>query len=306
MISSPRSAAVRARAVRAGILPLTVLTLALAGCAGSPAASPAPTASDADDASTGAAALLPDDIRERGTITVAVTNSPYPPMAYPGDDGAMTGFDIALVDAVSERLGVKAEYDPVDFDKIIPGVAAGTADLGASALTDNIERQKSVDFVDYFSAGLAWAAAPDASIDRDDACGLTIAVQKNSWPDADVQERSDTCEADGKSAIEILRFDPQEDVIAAVVAGDADAFVAESPVTLHAVDKQSADLALVGDTYYASLYGVAVDPSHEGLTDAVAAAMQELFEDGTYEKLLADWGFTSGGIDDPTVNGGTE
>lgn len=281
-------------------LAAAVLAIALAGCAG--ATAPAPSTST--EPSADPAALLPDDIRERGTLTVAVSNSPYPPMVFPGEDSEMTGFDIALADAVGERLGLTPEYVAVDFDRIIPDVAAAKADLGVSALTDNPERQESVDFVDYLSAGLAWAAPVGADVDVDHACGLTIAVQKNSWPDADVVERSDACVAAGEPAIEVLRFDPQEDVIAAVVDGQADALIAESPVTLHAVDQRADVLALVGDTYYASLYGVAVDPAAKGLTEAVAAALAELFADGTYEKLLADWGFASGAVAEPTVNGG--
>ena len=42
-------------------------------------------------------------------------------------------------------------------------------DSGMSAFTDTVEREKTVDFVTYFSAGIQWAQKPGAGIDPNNA-----------------------------------------------------------------------------------------------------------------------------------------
>ena len=50
-------------------------------------------------------------------------------------------------------MGLKVKVVNATFDSIIPGLAAGKYDMGASSFTDTKEREKTVDFVDYFTAG---------------------------------------------------------------------------------------------------------------------------------------------------------
>ncbi len=45
-------------------------------------------------------------------------------------------------------MGLKAKFINANFETIIPGLAAGRYDLGASSFTDTKEREKTVDFVD--------------------------------------------------------------------------------------------------------------------------------------------------------------
>ena len=63
-----------------------------------------------------------------------------------------------------------------NFETIIPGLAAGRYDLGASSFTDTKEREKTVDFVDYFTAGDSFYAKSSANPAIEtlaDLCGKT-------------------------------------------------------------------------------------------------------------------------------------
>ncbi|MGH8881305.1 MAG: transporter substrate-binding domain-containing protein, partial [Stackebrandtia sp.] len=103
------------------------------------------------------AARLPPQIAESGRLLVGV-NVPYQPNEYRDPHtGEIIGFDVDLMDAVAVVLGVRAEYREADFEKIIPQIEAGTIDVGMSSFTDNRIREQTVDFVDYFSAGIQWA-----------------------------------------------------------------------------------------------------------------------------------------------------
>jgi polar amino acid transport system substrate-binding protein len=57
------------------------------------------------------------------------------------------------VKALGAVMGLKVKVVNATFDSIIPGLAAGKYDLGASSFTDTKMREKQVDFVDYFTAG---------------------------------------------------------------------------------------------------------------------------------------------------------
>ena len=59
----------------------------------------------------------------------------------------------------------------------IPGLAAGRYDLGASSFTDTKEREKTVDFVTYYSAGISFYAKSSSNpgvTKLADLCGKTV------------------------------------------------------------------------------------------------------------------------------------
>ena len=61
--------------------------------------------------------------------------------------------DVDLAKAIGQTLGLKVKIVKAGFDAIIPGLASGKYDLSLSSFTDSKEREKTVDFVTYFSAG---------------------------------------------------------------------------------------------------------------------------------------------------------
>ena len=71
--------------------------------------------------------------------------------------GKIVGFDVDLMNAIAATLGLTPEYREADFAKIIPSIQGGTFNVGMSSFTDTKEREETVDFVTYFSAGSLWA-----------------------------------------------------------------------------------------------------------------------------------------------------
>ncbi len=61
------------------------------------------------------------------------------------------GFDVELMAAIGEKLGLEVEFKSYKFDALITGVQAGTEfDMVASAMTITEERMQSVDFSDPY------------------------------------------------------------------------------------------------------------------------------------------------------------
>ena len=251
-----------------------------------------------DDA---AAALLPAEVADSGTLMIG-TDPTYAPNEFKDEAGEPIGWGIELAEGIAAKLGLTPEFQVSKFDNIIPSVTGEKVNIGMSSFTDTVERQKQVDFVNYYTAGIQWASAAGNDVDPDDACGLKVAVQATTYEDTDeVPAKSEACVAAGKPAIEKLQYDTQDAATNAVVLGQADALSADSPVTLYAIAQTGGKLQPAGDTFDVAPYGVAVGKD-SGLVEAIQAALQSMVDDGSYGKILDDWGVADGGIDEITIN----
>lgn len=245
------------------------------------------------------------DIEASGKLQVG-TIVDYPPNEFKTDDGEPTGWAVDLVAAVADELGLEVEWEVLQFDGILPRIEAGGIDMGVGSFGDNLERQKVVDFVNYYNAGSLWAAAPGHDVDPDNACGLTVAVMAAGTQHLiELPERSAQCEADGKEPIEILPFTGQPEVTNAVVAEKADAFSADSPVTLDAVAQLDGQIEVVGELFDTMPYGFPIVKNSE-LSEHVRDALQTLIDDGTYLQILESGNSELGAISEATINAGTE
>lgn len=246
--------------------------------------------------------LLPQDVRDRGVLRIGI-NPNYPPNEFKDASGAPAGWGVDLGDAVAAKLGLKPEWQSMQFDSIIPRIHGGTLDMSSSSFTDTVERQKSVDFVDYYEAGSQWVSPKGKPVDPNRACGLRIAVKATTVQETvELPARSEKCVAAGKEPLRVVAFSLQPEATQAVASGGADAFSADSPIAGDAVAQLGDHLQLSGDVFDAAPYGL-VTPRGSALTRAVQAAVQSLMDDGTYGKILRGAGVESGAVDRATVNG---
>ncbi|MEO6886296.1 MAG: ABC transporter substrate-binding protein [Jatrophihabitantaceae bacterium] len=279
--------------------------LTLTGCASNKEGPAAPTGSVsavvAKDATL--AAMVPAKIQAAGKLVIGV-NPPYTPNEFV-QNGKVVGFDVDLLDAVAKVLGLTTSYQQAEFDKIIPAVTAGTYDMGMSSFTDNKTREKTVDFVTYFSAGILWASPTGKTVDPNNACGLKVAVQTTTVEDTDeIPAKSKACVAAGKKAIDKVQFASQDNATNAVVLGQVDAMSADSPVTAYAVKQSAGKLQLAGGVSESTPYGWPI-PKGSALGPALQKALQKLIDNGAYDQICKRWGVESGEITTSVINGAT-
>lgn len=280
-------------------------SLALSGCVtnteGGPAGGGATGEAIEVSKSEAAAKLVPADVAERGVLQVG-TDATYAPNQYAGPDGNPIGWEVELVEAVAAKLDLKVEWEKSGFDQIIPRVNGGTLDMGSSSFTDTVERQKSVDFVDFYNAGLQFVRGADEKELTDDLCGLKIGVQATTTSDDYLTEKSKECQDAGKPAIEILKKDGQDEATNDVVLGNVPYMLADSPIAQNSVQQSDGKVVLDGEIFDAAPYGLALKKDGE-LTEAVQVAMQELIDEGTYQKILEKWGVEAGAVEKAEING---
>jgi polar amino acid transport system substrate-binding protein len=291
--------------VRLGVPALTVL--ALAGCGSSSKSSTSPTTSSSASASANAtiAAQVPAAIKSKGTLNVA-TEAQYAPNEFIAPDGhTVIGMDADLITAINAVMGLKTNLINSNFETIIPGLAAGRYDLGVSSFTDTKEREKTVDFVTYYSAGISFYAKTSANpgvTKISDLCGKTVAVEKGTTELEEATKESGRCTKEGKKAVNVLSFPGQNPVNLALASGRAEVGMVDSPVAAYQIKKTGGQFKLVGVSYGFAPYGIAI-PKKSGMTTPILAALKELIANGTYTQILAKWGIQSGAITTPKVNG---
>ncbi len=251
------------------------------------------------------AAKVPAKIKSAGKIVVG-TDASYAPNEFIGTDGTtVEGMDVDLFNAVAAKLGLKAEYHNAGFDTIILGVTGGKYDVGVSSFTINPDRKKQVNMVSYFNEGTQWVtkAGNPKKVDPNNACGLTIGVQKGTVQETDdLPKKQKACKDAGKPEMTIVSQEKQDQVTADLVSGKTDAMLADSPIGLYAVKQTNGQLEALGAIYDAAPYGFVVPKDETDFAQAIADALKAIKKDGSYDAALSKWGNESGGITDFAVN----
>jgi ABC-type amino acid transport substrate-binding protein len=248
------------------------------------------------------AATVPDDIKSTGKLVVGV-NVPYAPNEFKNSSGEIVGFDVDLINAVAKTLGLKPEYQEALFSDIIPGVQSGQYNVGMSSFTDTLERQQQVDFVTYFEAGTLWAQRTGSGIDPNAACGLKVGMTPGSTHETvEIPAKSDQCVAAGLAPIQPVVYDRQDQLTAALIAGEIDAISADSPVTGFAIKGSGGQLEPAGDVFDTAPYGWPVKKDSP-LADSLRQALEHVMSTGEYKAIATKWGVDKGMIAKPVING---
>jgi polar amino acid transport system substrate-binding protein len=290
------------------------LVAAAAGCGGggsssdnaSSAAGSAPAKPVSVDAA--AAKQLPAAVKQKGVLVVA-TDPTYAPDEFIDKDGkTIVGFDPDLSVALGKKLGVKVRVVNSTFDSIIPGLAAKKYDLGISSHNDTKERQKTVDFVDYFVAGSSFyvkAQGGPAINALADLCGHKVAVEKGTTQADDAIAQDKRCRAQGKPGVTSLVLPDQNGANLALSSGRADVGMADTPVAAYIAEQSGGQFKVVGKQYATAPHGIAV-PKDSGLAEPVRMAIKSLIAEGEYGRILEKWGVSDIAIAEPKINGATE
>jgi polar amino acid transport system substrate-binding protein len=292
---------------RLGVPALAVLALAGCGSSSSSSTTSSSTTSTSASSSENAsiAAQVPAAIKSKGTLTVAA-DATYAPNEFVASDGhTVIGMDADLMKALGEVMGLKVKLVNATFETIIPGLASGKYDIGASSFTDTKEREKTVDFVDYFNAGISFyakASSNPAVSTVADLCGKTVSVEKGTTEQEESEAQSKKCTKEGKKAVTVLSFPDQNGANLAISSGRAELGMADSPVAAYQVKQSAGAFKSVGEPYGIAPYGLAI-PKGNGMAKPVSEALKVLIGNGAYKKILEKWGVQAGAISEPKING---
>lgn len=179
------------------------------------------TAAPADTQSTDVGSL---NLIDPTKLTVGMTLQ-FKPQMYLDDNGDPAGYDVILVKALAEKMGVELDIKNLDFNGLIPGLVSKKFDMVSVGLSATDERKKSVDFSrEYVPYAQILAAKADdsteATIDAWNTSDKTITSLQGSTAEQLVKSTFPTATSSS--------FPDQNAAFLQVSTGRADGIVVEN------------------------------------------------------------------------------
>jgi polar amino acid transport system substrate-binding protein len=262
------------------------------------------TLSFAAAASLAAAPCFADDIKAG-----SITNSP-PMISYASDGTTLQGAIVDLAAAMGKQMGRRIVFESIPFNALIPAMQAKRIDITFTMMNDTPEREKLLDFVDFFNLGtmlLVRKGNPDHVESLETLCGKKVSTVQGSTQIKLVDDASARCRPDGKPANENLPYAQPSDARLQVQTGHVAAFLGNTPVMIY-LAKTAGDGTVFdvvrGHEYQPVPLGIGVDKANAALRDQLQKSLDALIADGTYRKILEKHGVESGAVKSATINGG--
>ncbi len=227
-----------------------------------------------------------------GVLTIATDEPAYAPWIVDNDPANGLGYEGAVARAVSERLGYAPEqlrFTRVGFEEAMaPGPK--TFDFDINQVTIAGDRRDSVDFSSpYYAVAQSVIALSTnhAAKSRSlaDLTELSLGAQRNSTSLAAIEGTIRPLQAP-------TSFDTTDAAKAALQSGEVDAIVVDLPTGFHITEEQIPGSVIVGQfprpNDVTEFYGAVLEKDSP-LTGCVSAALDGLYDDGTLDKLIAQW-----------------
>ena len=235
------------------------------------------------------------------TLAVALGS---PPDDFRDAKGEMAGWEIDIMRAATESLGLTLDMRPTSFDSLIPGLQAKRFDGATGQIGISEAREKIVDMVGTLIANELFAGLADTTVKvngLEDLCGLTVGTTRGSREMVFAADQNPKCEAAGKKPINALAFTDGNGAAEAVMSKRADLFWLGSTAVSYFVAQSKGRAKVVGAYTDPSYIGVAL-PKGSDLAAPLQAAIQHIVDDGTYTKIVTKWGLEGNGIKQAPLN----
>ena len=223
------------------------------------------------------------EIQSRGTIVIAVDVG-NPPFGATNAEQQPEGADIDTARLLAQDLGVEVEFISVTGPNRVPFLQTGQADLVLASFSMTPERARSVNFSNPYGALklVIWAPESVELNSIEDLAGKRIGVTRGGIQDTDITRMA-------PEGTEIVRFDNDATVTAAMLAGQVDAFATADHLARAIAnanpEKQLENKVTIRDSYYA----VGVRQGEHDLLHWVNTWIQFHKQDGQLADIYQRW-----------------
>ena len=221
------------------------------------------------------------DVKEAGVLTVA-TSPDFPPFESI-EGGEVVGIEVEILKLICQELGVELKIEQMDFDSVLTGVQAAKYDCGMSGITVNPDRQKNMLFTNpYYNAAQVIVVKADSTITcKADLTGKTVSVQTGTTAETGCQDEN----------IAYQGFNANADAKAALTTGKVEAWIVDNLTAIQMVEEGDG-LKILDEKMTEEPYAFAFAFGSEDLVAEINAIQEKLINDGTIEKIFADFGET--------------
>lgn len=227
---------------------------------------------------TGESEALADGVLNVGT------NAEFPPFEYVDDNGEPDGFDIALIKAIGEKLGVEVQVENMEFDALVAAIGK-KIDVAIAGMTVTEERQQTVDFSNPYYMAVQYVILPEGSeiAAAEDLKGKAIGVQLGTTGDFIAEDIDDA---------EVSQYNKALDAVNDLVNGRLDCVIVDKNPALVFESRFEGQVTAVDGAQFGfetEEYAISIPKGDTALADKINGALQEMMEDGTFDALVAEY-----------------
>src|SRR5664280_2647477 len=227
-------------------------------------------------------------VKQDGVLTVG-NDTTFAPFEFDDSANKPTGFDIDLITAVAQKLGLKTDIETTAWDGIILALQAQKFEVVISAMTITPDREKEVSFsIPYYRAdmGIMYNPARSTITKPEDLKGKTVGVQTGTTGEIDAKLIAGV-KVNSYPDIQLATLDLEN--------GKIDAVVNDYPVcTTYAnahTELKVLDTTSMAGQDLTQVYGIAVRKDDAQLKNDIDAALRKVVADGTYASLYRKYFF---------------
>ena len=226
-----------------------------------------------------------DRVQAEGTVKIGVRFD-NPPLSFIEDNGDWVGFDVDLAEALAAELGLELEMVKVDETTRISFLQEGKLDMAVASMNHTRSREEAVDFsITYFWDNQSFLIRKGTYSALEEIMGQKIAANAGS----SAIDSWKTFSADaGGPAPEIVEFTDKLAAMQALRDGAVEGYT-EDNITLLALAAGDPDLELLPGGHNPVQFGIGLPENDSEWRDAVNLALQELWQDGTYQEIYTKW-----------------
>ena len=232
-------------------------------------------------------------IKDRGTVNLGVRDSSG--LAFTVGGGKYVGFHTEMAERIVDDLGkslgkpLKINYQVITSQNRIPLIQNGTIDFECGSTTNNLARQKDVDFAfTTYVEEVRMAVKANSGIKGiTDLKGKTVATTTGT---TSVQTLRKNKRAEGLDFKEVTGKD-HADSFLLLEAGRADAFVMDGSILAANIAraKNPKDFAIVGETLSVEPIACMLPKGDAKLKKAIDDSIVRQIKDGSLAKLYDKW-----------------
>lgn len=238
-----------------------------------------------DNSAAGADTSL-KDIQDKGTIVVGIDDQ-FPPMGFVGKDGKLTGFDVELARLVAKKLGVEAKIQPINWDSKELELKSGKIDVIWNGYTITADRMKEVEFTKhYLNNQQVLVVAKDSPYKtKADLKGKIVGAQVES---AGLNALKSDPELSGTVA-DIPEYDDYLMALLDLGTSRLDAAAVDKVLIDYTMSQEPGKYRVLDGSLSDEYYGIGCAKGAVALREAIDKALDELYDDGSIEKLSNEW-----------------
>lgn len=223
--------------------------------------------------------------KEDDTLIIGIDDK-FAPMGFRDENNEIVGFDIDYAKAAAEKMDMKVEFQPIDWETKESELSSGRIDLIWNGYTITDERKKKVLFTKpYLKNAQVVVTLADSKVTKlADLEGKVVGLQSLS-------SAADALDADPiKSKIKtVTEFSDNVSALNDLKNGRLDAVVIDEIVIDYYMTKEEGSFKILDESLAPEEYGVGVKKGNEELLEKLQKALDEMNEDGTAAEISDKW-----------------